>query len=132
MSGWPEVVRISYYALFPKSFSLQSQQIASLTVGCLLAQGLVIGASRDLQRQKLRFPFAVPLSPFLLLCQGLCSGLGSWAAGPGLPWHWPEAARGPSLATRSWQLLPDVFWMLPVLPLQPAAAIWYIRDLKSE
>lgn len=52
---------------FQNPCKLQSQQIVRLTVGCPLAQGLVVGASRDIQRQKFRFlpllSLAVPLLP---------------------------------------------------------------------
>lgn len=94
---------------FQNPFSLQSQQIARLTVGCLLAQGLVVGASRDLQRQILRFPFAVPLLPHSF-CRARALFWG-WACGQqdqgshGIAGTgtcrlaWPEAAGGLSLAT---------------------------------
>lgn len=102
--------------------------IFSPIVGSLLAQGLVVGASRDLQRQKLSFPFAVPLSP--QSCQVWARGR-DWHLQAGLA----RGSRGLSLAPRSWQHLPDVFWMLLwmllSLSLQPAAASWCIRDPKS-
>lgn len=81
---------------FQNPFNPQSQQIARLDVGCLLAQGLVVGGSRDLQRQKLRFPFAVPLSP-CSLCHGRAS---VWA---GLVGSRPRAAKAlQGLAPAGW------------------------------
>lgn len=136
---WSEFHIVHY---FQNPFILQSQQIARLTVGCLLAQDLVVGASRDLQRQKLRFPFCCSsLTPFLLPCQGLCLGLACGQqeqgchgiAGTGtLQAGMARGSRGAQPGLQPCQLLPDVFWMLLLLPLQPSVDIWYIRDLKSE
>lgn len=108
---WSEF-HIMHY--FQNRFKLQSQQVARLTAGCPLAQGLVVGASRDIQRQKLKFPplpsFAVPLLPHSF-CRARASVRG-WACGqqdPGLLWHcrdWhlqpglARGSRGLSLATR--------------------------------